>query len=114
MLLVSSKSGSIILYSADLKILSTHYFQHRLNDIYWHPDASQSSLDISKYCYWFAAVSNTKNVIVCDFQEDIEDGQKIVAKYDRSEDVINFAAWNPFTSNQLVIASDEGTAQVSS
>ncbi|KAJ8913468.1 hypothetical protein NQ315_013848 [Exocentrus adspersus] len=111
-LLVGTKTGSVILYSKDLKILSTNYFQHKLKEICWHPDSVQSDLGTSKYCYWFAAVSNSKDVTICNFQTDVNDGNNIVTKYERSEDVINCIAWSPYASNQLVIASDEGTAQV--
>lgn len=114
MLLVATKTGSVISYSPELKILSTRYFQHRLKDIYWHPDAAQSNLDVSKYFYWFAAISNSKNVIVCNFQKDIDEGEKIVAQYERSGDVINSVAWNPYKANELVIANDEGVVQASS
>lgn len=111
MLLVGTKTCSIIVYSTDLTIIATHYFQHRLRDICWHPNASQSDLNVP-YCYQFAAVSNTKNVIVCDFKSDVKGSDSIVAKYDLSEEMINWIAWNPYEPNELVISNDEGLAQV--
>ncbi|XP_018568237.1 gem-associated protein 5 isoform X2 [Anoplophora glabripennis] len=112
MLVVGTNSGTVVLYSPDLKILSTHYFQHRLNDIYWHPDAAQSDPNASERCYRFAAISNSKDVIVCNFQRDIADGEKIVLKYEQSDEIINFVSWSPYASDELVIAGDDGTAQV--
>ncbi|KAJ8945096.1 hypothetical protein NQ318_005277 [Aromia moschata] len=92
-LLVSSKTGTLIVYSSDLKILATHYLQRKLQTICWHPDATQSDPSVTKYCNWFASVYNSKEILVYDFGIET----------DNSEDRI---------PTQLVVACDDGTTEI--
>ncbi|KAG5877680.1 hypothetical protein JTB14_003835 [Gonioctena quinquepunctata] len=110
MMLATTKSGYIIVYSSELKIVCKHYFQERLREIFWHPSSTEND---SKQGNWFASTTSSKKVIVYDFDVESKDNDsRIVAKYEGLEDVINSISWSPYELNQLVIASEIGVAQV--
>ncbi|XP_072382059.1 uncharacterized protein [Diabrotica undecimpunctata] len=118
MMLNISKSGHIIAYTLDLKVICKHYFKYRLLEIVWHPNAMDDD-DMSedtapnKYKNWFAAIANYHTVVVYKF--DIESGnndENIVNVYRGESDMINSISWNPFGSSQLVIALDVGIIQI--
>ncbi|KAJ8926424.1 hypothetical protein NQ314_021212 [Rhamnusium bicolor] len=112
-LLVGTKTGAIITYSTDLQILSTQYLQHKVQYIYWHPESTQSDVNVSKYCRWFAAVCNFKDLIVFDLEIKSDNYEtKIVAKYEGRGEMINCAAWSPYVAGDLVVARDDGIAEV--
>lgn len=111
LLLLTTKAGFLIVYSPDMNILCKHYFQYRINDIVWHPNASVVG---TKESNWFATISNTRNVIVYDFKvESGNNDDNIINMYQGgASDMINAVAWNPYDPSQLVIASEVGAAQV--
>lgn len=114
MLLISTKKNSLITYSSDLKITSTKYVEHKIQDICWHPNASNNSTTPSEYRNCFASISNPKKVLVIKLeQEVVEKNFLIISKYEGQLDLINWISWSPYNENFLAIASEIGIGVVS-
>ncbi|KAJ8984371.1 hypothetical protein NQ317_003519 [Molorchus minor] len=111
-LLVSSKTGTLMVYSSDLNLLSTHYLQSKIQMICWHPDAAQNDLTVSKYCHWFASVVSSKEIVIYDLSVQTEDDSKKIVARHKARDMITCIAWSPHDPSQLIVAVDDGTAEV--
>lgn len=113
LLLISTKKNSLIKYSTDLKIIWTKYVENKIQNICWHPDASNNGATPTKYNNCFASISNMKNVVVLNIGQDaVEKDEMFISKYEGKLELINWISWSPY-ANQLVIASEIGIGVVS-
>lgn len=113
MLVVSTKKNSLIKYSPDLKISQIKYVDNKIQDICWHPNATENKSS-SKYNNYFASISNQKQILVLNFsQEAMDKNELIISKYEGKSDVINWISWNPYIASQLAIAIESGHGIVS-
>lgn len=113
-MLLNTKTGSILIYSADLQIISTQYVQQKCHKFVWHPDAYNLNGD-SKYKNYFAVTINSKEFVIYNLEEDV-DGKWNLVKMCKLEnghcDFINCIAWSPFNGQKIVSVGEDGFAQV--
>lgn len=114
MLLISTKKNALLQYSANLEIMLTKYVENKIQYLCWHPDASDNSGNFSKYSNYFAAVLNSKNVYIFNFESKaVERDEMVVSKYEGQLELINSVSWSPYDHNYLAIASECGIGLVS-
>lgn len=114
-LIISTKKNSLIIYTTDLKISSTVYIQNKIQEIFWHPDASSDCMVTSKYSNCFASICSSKYVVVFNIgQEATEKDDIIISKYESPLELINCISWSPYTVDHLAIATEQGIGVVSS
>lgn len=112
-LVVNTKTGSILIFSTDLTLISTLYEQIKCYTFAWHPDSFNLSGD-SMYKDRFAVATNSE-LHVYDLKEDEEGKMSILnaCKFVNGHcDRINGIAWCPFNSRKIVSVGDDGFAQV--
>ncbi|XP_050309808.1 gem-associated protein 5-like [Anthonomus grandis grandis] len=111
MLLVSSKTGTLISYTPELLISDITYNTHKIQSIIWHPDAASDDASESKYCKTFVSVIKNSEFAVFDLNVPIKDVIKTTTFENRGAR-INDIAWSPYNGSQLVVADDAGVAQI--
>ncbi|XP_060517514.1 gem-associated protein 5-like isoform X2 [Cylas formicarius] len=107
---LTTKSGALMIYGADLQLNRTLYLHQKLQSIVWHPAAATST---SRYSKVFATTEKFSECVVYDLSIQSDDSDRMVmAKFENRGCVVNCVAWNPHCETQLVMAGDDGVCQI--